>query len=99
VDAAVLSRFEDRLEIPNPGVDERRRMIRTFLGKRRVDFDVDAVTAEIAERTDGLSGRDLMSVVRKASQQSAERALDAGMPGEIVLTRDDLLAQVLPTGA
>src|SRR5262249_32461904 len=41
VDAAVLSRFSDRLEIPNPGLDERRRMIKTFIGKRRIDFDVD----------------------------------------------------------
>jgi SpoVK/Ycf46/Vps4 family AAA+-type ATPase len=95
VDAAVLSRFDDRLEIPNPGPDERRRMIATFIGKRRVDFGVADVATDMAAKTDGLSGRDLMSLVRRASQLSAERALDAGTPGDIVLTREDLLSQIV----
>ena len=50
VDAAVLSRFEERIEIPNPGLDERRRMIATFIGKRRVDFDVASAAEELATR-------------------------------------------------
>lgn len=94
VDDAVLSRFEDRIEIPNPGLEQRKRMLKTFIGKRRVDFDVDQVADEVAMRTEGLSGRDLMSVVRRASQQSAERAMDAGTPGNIVMSRDDLLGQL-----
>jgi transitional endoplasmic reticulum ATPase len=94
IDAAVRSRFEDKLEIPNPGVAERQRMLATFLARRRVDFDVEAVTGEIAAMTDGLSGRDLMSLVRRASQQAMERALDAGTPGNVVMTRDDLVGQL-----
>ena len=94
VDAALLSRFEERLEIPNPGPDERVRMIKAFLGKRRVDFDVDSVAEEVAGRSEGFSGRDLMSLVRRASQQSAERAIDAGTAGQIVMTRADLIDQM-----
>jgi SpoVK/Ycf46/Vps4 family AAA+-type ATPase len=94
IDAAVRSRFEDKLEIPNPGSDERRRMIATFLAKRRVDFDLESVAREVATLTDGLSGRDLMSLVRRASQASMDRALDAGTPGSVVMMRDDLLGQL-----
>src|SRR5262249_36663325 len=94
VDAAVLSRFEEQLEIPNPGEDERLRMLVTFIGKRRVDFAVEAVAAEVAAATDGLGGRDLRSLVRRASQAAADRALDAGTVTDIVMTRDDVLGQL-----
>jgi transitional endoplasmic reticulum ATPase len=94
VDDAVLSRFEERLEIPNPGPDERKRMLRTFIGKRRVDFDVEALAEELGPKLDGLSGRALMALVRRASQQSAERAMDAGTPGQIVLSRQDVLGSL-----
>ena len=94
VDDAVLSRFEERLEIPNPGPEERKQMLRTFIGKRRVDFDVEALADELGPKLDGLSGRALMALVRRASQQSAERAMDAGTPGQIVLSREDVLGSL-----
>jgi SpoVK/Ycf46/Vps4 family AAA+-type ATPase len=94
----VGSRFEDKLEIPNPGAEERQRMIATFLAKRRVDFDVPTIAEQAAALTDGLSGRDLMSLVRRASQASMDRALDAGTPGNVVMTRDDLLGQLEQRG-
>jgi transitional endoplasmic reticulum ATPase len=94
IDAAVRSRFEDKLEIPNPGAEERQRMIATFLAKRRVDFDVESVAGDVAAMTEGLSGRDLMSLVRRASQASMDRALDAGTPANVVMTRDDLVDQL-----
>jgi SpoVK/Ycf46/Vps4 family AAA+-type ATPase len=98
VDGAVLSRFEERIEIPNPGLEERRRMIKTFIGKRRVDFDVDTAAEELATLSDGLSGRDLGSLVRKASQQAAQRAMDAGTPDQVIITRGDLLLQMSASG-
>jgi SpoVK/Ycf46/Vps4 family AAA+-type ATPase len=98
VDAAVLSRFEERIEIPNPGLDERRRMIKTFIGKRRVDFDVDGAAEELAMLTEGMSGRDLSSLVRKASQQAAQRAMDSGTPDQVTITRGDLLLQMSASG-
>jgi SpoVK/Ycf46/Vps4 family AAA+-type ATPase len=98
VDAAVLSRFEERIEIPNPGLEERRRMIKTFIGKRRVDFDIDGAAEELATLSDGMSGRDLSSLVRKASQQAAQRAMDAGSPDQVTITRGDLLLQMSSSG-
>jgi len=35
-----------------------------------------------------------MLLVRRASQQSAERAMDAGTPGQIVMSKDDLVSQL-----
>jgi transitional endoplasmic reticulum ATPase len=98
VDAAVLSRFGERIEIPNPGIDERTRMITTFIGERRVDFDVDQTAREVAQLTDGMSGRDLNRLVSRASQQSLQRAMDAGDMRNIVMSRDDLVGQLSPTG-
>ena len=98
VDAAVLSRFEERIEIPNPGLDERRRMIATFIGKRRVDFDVASAAEELATLSEGMSGRDLSSLVRKASQQAVQRAMDEGTPDQVTITRGDLLLQMSASG-
>jgi len=94
IDDALLSRFKEKLEIPNPGPDERRRMLKVFIGRRRVDFDVDAVAEELAPLLEGMSGRALVGLVDLASQRSAERAFDAGTPGEIVLTREDLVSSL-----
>jgi transitional endoplasmic reticulum ATPase len=98
IDAAVLSRFEERIEIPNPGLDERRLMIKTFIGKRRVDFDVEHTAHELAALSEGMSGRDLSSLVRRASQQAAQRAMDEGTADQVVITRADLLGPMAVSG-
>jgi transitional endoplasmic reticulum ATPase len=94
VDAAVLSRFGERIEIPTPGPDERARMLKVFIGERRVDFDVDQTARDVAGLTDGMSGRDLSKLVSRASQQSLQRAMDAGDMSNIVMSRDDLVSQL-----
>jgi transitional endoplasmic reticulum ATPase len=93
VDAAVVSRFEEQIEIPNPGQDERRRMIATFLGRQKVDFDIEELASEVSARTDGMSGRDLQSVVRRATQMALQRALDAGTPDRVLMQREDVMGQ------
>jgi SpoVK/Ycf46/Vps4 family AAA+-type ATPase len=99
VDDAVRSRLGEAIEIPLPGVDERRRLLKVFLSKlKKVDFDVETMAAELAPRTKNLSGRALGSLVREASQRSVQRAYAAGTPENIVLTREDLLAQLQPQG-
>jgi SpoVK/Ycf46/Vps4 family AAA+-type ATPase len=97
VDPAVLSRFEDQIEIPNPDVEQRERLIRLFLGKLPVDFDRDAVAAELADSTAGLGGRDLRNLIQKASQKAIRRA--AGNPRNAKLLREDLLSTTAPVPA
>ncbi|HEX4269617.1 MAG TPA: AAA family ATPase [Steroidobacteraceae bacterium] len=89
VDGAVLSRFPERIEIPNPDTPQRARLFRAFLGKLPVGFDRDAVAEELAQRSAGLGGRDIRNVVQNAAQKAIRRA--AGNPKAAQLSRDDLI--------
>jgi SpoVK/Ycf46/Vps4 family AAA+-type ATPase len=90
IDQAVLSRFPDRIEIPHPDEAQRARLFRMFLGKLPVAFDRDALAGELALRSDGLGGRDIRSIVQKASQKAIQRA--GGNPKAAQLSREDLVA-------
>jgi SpoVK/Ycf46/Vps4 family AAA+-type ATPase len=99
VDDAVRSRLGEPIEIPLPDEDERRRLLKVFLAKlKKVDFDLDAMAAELAPRTRNLGGRALGDLVRQASQRSVQRAFATGTSDDIVLRREDLLAQLAPAG-
>jgi SpoVK/Ycf46/Vps4 family AAA+-type ATPase len=89
IDEAVLSRFPERIEVPNPDAAQRARLFRMFLGRLPVDFDRDALAEELAQRSDGLGGRDIRSIVQKASQKAIHRAL--GNPKAARLCREDLI--------
>jgi SpoVK/Ycf46/Vps4 family AAA+-type ATPase len=94
IDAAILSRFEEKLEIGAPEIEQRQRLFRLFLNKQRVDFDRDAIATELAERTPNLGGRDIRSLIQRASQRAIRRAVAAGTPQSVTLTREDLVNSV-----
>jgi SpoVK/Ycf46/Vps4 family AAA+-type ATPase len=96
VDSAVRSRLKDSISIPNPDEAQRRQLFKLFLGKLKVNFDIDEVSAELARRSKNLGGRALSAIVERASQQSVQRAFKNGTPDAIVLTREDLLPDVDP---
>jgi SpoVK/Ycf46/Vps4 family AAA+-type ATPase len=96
IDSAVLSRFVEKIEIPNPDEGQRQRMFEIQLAKKQVDFDVKQVSAELAHLAASYSGRDIFSLVDKASQHALGRAFKAGSTDHIVLTREDLLLQLAP---
>jgi SpoVK/Ycf46/Vps4 family AAA+-type ATPase len=99
VDAAILSRFEEKIEIPNPDRAQRARMFRLFFARQPgLDFEPDAMADELAGRCGEISGRDIRSLVRRAQQHAVQRAIRAGTPDHIVLGREDLLA-VLPAAS
>lgn len=91
IDPAILSRLREKLEVPLPGLEERERLFRLFLaGFQHVEFDRQAAPAQLAERYDGLSGRDLRGVVDKAQQSAVRRAFASGTPERVVLNLTDL---------
>jgi hypothetical protein len=90
VDAAVRVRFARQIELPLPAADERRRMLSLFLEGYPRNFDVDEVAAQLAPMTAGMSGRDLRSLVQRAAEVAASRAIAAGNPDGVSLTYDDL---------
>ena len=91
VDPAVRLRFTLHIELQKPGLEERRRLIVQSLGMHRLDFDIDGTAGEIATLSEGMSGRDLTSVVRQAAARDAERVENSGTGDPFVLTRATLL--------
>jgi katanin p60 ATPase-containing subunit A1 len=57
LDAAVLSRFEKKILIPLPDVVTRERILRIHLEKK--GYQVEVPFPELAERTEGYSGREI----------------------------------------
>ncbi len=99
VDSAILSRFVDKIEIPNPNAQQRRQLFEIQLAKKKVDFDVAQVSGELAEKAGNIQhGRDIKSLIDRASQISLQRALKAGTADHVIMTRQDLMAQLAPQG-
>ena len=95
IDGAVMSRFPERIEIPNPDAPQRARLFRMFLGKLPVGFDRDALAEELAQRSAGLGGRDIRNIVQNAAQKAIRRA--AGNPKAAQLSRDDVVGAMPAT--
>ena len=92
VDPAVLSRFEDRIEIGNPDPAQRHRLFRQFLGKLPAEFDHDAMASELATCTSEIGGREIRNVVQKAAQKAIRRA--GGNPKNVRLMREDVMSSL-----
>lgn len=78
IDSAVLSRMERKIEIGLPTEDARQKIIYGMLAKKPIDFDLIEVSHALASRTEGMSGRDLNSVVTRATRSAVSRTLKAG---------------------
>jgi SpoVK/Ycf46/Vps4 family AAA+-type ATPase len=94
VDEAVLSRFVEKIEIPNPDLDQRQRILHALLAKKRVDFDVGHISAAVARTMGEMSGRDIYSLIERASQKALRRALKAGHAEQVILSQEDLMSQL-----
>jgi SpoVK/Ycf46/Vps4 family AAA+-type ATPase len=90
IDPAVLSRIGTTLTIPLPGREERMRIIRLLLREKAEGIDLEAV----AQATAGFSGRDLQTVVGRATKRAFTEGRDT-------ITTEDLLreANVLERGS
>jgi transitional endoplasmic reticulum ATPase len=97
IDPAVLSRFEEQIEIGHPDLEQRARLFRLFLGKLPLDGDRDSIADELAGLTEGIGGRDIRSIIQKASQKAIRRA--GGNPKNVKLVREDLTSSVPVTSA
>lgn len=90
LDPALLSRFTATLHISLPDRTGRARILALLLGERAGDLDLEAVAA----RLEGMSGRDLRTLVQRAATGAMLRGSDR-------LTERDLLeeaARMLPRG-
>ena len=99
IDPALLSRFDDRIEVPAPDQDQRQRLFAVALGSKRTDFDVEAVSRELTGISSRMSGRDIFKLVERAAQHAIARAREQGDLENIVLSREDLMAEAAPETA
>lgn len=83
IDAAILSRFAQQIEVAAPDAEARRRMLEVLLKGRPVDDDINLDV--IVARTDGRAGRDLRELMTVAFNFAVERTISGG--GSAVDTR------------
>lgn len=95
IDAAIRSRFEEEIEIPNPDLAQRQAIFAMFLGKQSiVTFDIDAASAQAAELAGDVGGRDIRAMIQRATQTALTRALHNGTADQVAMQMEDLLSAV-----
>jgi ATP-dependent Zn protease len=73
VDAAILSRFSEQIEIPLPDATARRALLELFLRPLPFDGDKTRVVRRLASESAGKSGRDLRGLVNQAVLSAVKR--------------------------
>ncbi len=89
VDAAVLSRFPRRMEIPLPDAAGRARLLLGLLQGKPLAFALESAADVLAHHSQGASGRDLRSWVEQAEQHAVMRAVQAGDAASVTLALED----------
>lgn len=89
IDSAVLSRFARRIEIPLPDVARRREILDRLVSGKSIHGDRETLIIELAEETEGRSGRELRDLVRKAEERALARALKEKDLDNITLQESD----------
>ncbi|XP_027340718.1 putative cell division cycle ATPase [Abrus precatorius] len=82
LDEAIIRRFERRIMVGLPSVENREKILRTLLAKEKVDSELDF--KELATMTEGYTGSDLKNLcttaayrpVRELIQQERLKSLD-----------------------
>ena len=76
LDPALLSRFEKKLYVPLPNQDARLKILKIHL--EDIDLDSDVDLNEIADLTEGYSGRDISILCREAAMAPIRELARAG---------------------
>ena len=99
IDSALLSRLERKIEIGLPDQPSREAILRLQLSGKPLDFDLEQLLPQLAQATDGKSGRDLQSLVTAATRNALQRAMiEHGDPTRVIVQAGDLFEQVQPSG-
>jgi SpoVK/Ycf46/Vps4 family AAA+-type ATPase len=91
IDAAIRSRFQERLAIPLPDQQARGRLLTNLLTGKKIGFPLEAGAVLLAGQTKGraLSGRDLEGWVQATEQKALLRALQDGGPENFEIRIED----------
>lgn len=98
MDAAILSRFSQKLEIGLPSQSERQLILQTLLEGRPVADNLNV--EELSKNTEGYSGRDLRELIATGFNRAVERTLAAGQSARNSnLQMEDINFQAQPGAA
>lgn len=75
IDSALLSRLERKIEIGLPDQTARAQILKLLLASKPVAFEIDQEAKRLAMLTEGMSGRDLSSLVTRATRKAVNRAM------------------------
>jgi len=93
LDPAVLrpGRFDEKIYIPLPDVEARRKLLDIHLSKRPLDDSIDL--NGLAQRLDGFSGADIKYICDRAATIPFLQSVATGQEGEITLKMiEDVIA-------
>lgn len=95
IDAAVRSRFQEKLVIPLPNHQARVRLLANLLAGKKISFPLNDGAVQLADQTkdQALSGRDLEGWVQAAEQKALLRALQDGGPENFAIGLEDFEGQ------
>ncbi len=94
VEPAVISRLQQTLEIPLPGVRERLLMLEIALGQKNWQLAADVDLEAISRLLEGKSGRDIQGVFTRIGQAYIQR--QGWSSDRVILTRADFEKALLP---
>ena len=94
VDPAVISRLQQTLEVPLPGVRERQIMLEHALVEKNWQLADDVELETISRQLQGRSGRDIQGVLTKIGQVYIQR--QGWSSPEVILNRADFEKALLP---
>ena len=94
VDPAVVSRLQQTLEVPLPGVGERRIMLEHALQQKNWQLADDVELETVSRQLQGRSGRDIQGVLTKIGQAYIQR--QGWSSQQVILNRADFEKGLLP---
>lgn len=85
LDEPFIRRFQKRIYIPPPGVEERRRILEHYLSRLRTSRDLDL--GRLAEEMEGYSPHDIFSVCLDVQLEAVKKMFEEGLdePPEITM--------------
>lgn len=93
IDPAILSRFQNQVEIPLPDREGKIRLILQTLEGKPLAFDPHAEAEKIVSKLNGYAGRDIVNMVRRAELRAVQRAVSEGGPEKLAFRLDDILSE------
>jgi SpoVK/Ycf46/Vps4 family AAA+-type ATPase len=95
IDAAIRSRFQEKLVIPLPDRNARIRLLTNLLTGKKIGFLLNDGAVLLADQTKdrALNGRDLEGWVQAAEQKALLRALQDGGPENFAIRMEDFGGQ------